>query len=105
MSGIFFNDTMIITDIVEKVNRHPYFFKGRKEKSTFFMDSRYRILERLASLHKTSRAVIRELENWGIKTTPSQFSDAVKGIIRYQKADDICETADKIITKWESERT
>lgn len=67
------------------------------------MDSRYRILERLAFLHKTSRAVIRELENWGIKTTPSQFSDAVKGIIRYRKADDICETADKIITKWESQ--
>lgn len=68
------------------------------------MDSRYRILERLASLHKTSRAVIRELENWGIKTTPSQFSDAVNGVIRYTKADVICETADKIITRWEEER-
>lgn len=92
---------MIITNTGSKVNRYPYFFKEQKGESTFFMDSKYRILERLALLHKTSRAVIRELENWGIKTTPSQFSDAVKGVIKYQKADDICEAADKIITKWE----
>lgn len=68
------------------------------------MGTRFNIKARLANLAKTSKDVIAELEKWGVKTNAAEFSAAINKTFTYKKCDLICETADKIITKWESER-
>lgn len=69
------------------------------------MGTRYNIKARLANLSKRSKDVIAELEKWGVKTNSAEFSAAINRTFNYKKCDLICETADKIITKWENERT
>lgn len=68
------------------------------------MGTRFNIKARLANLAKKNIDVVRELEKWGVYTNPSEFSAAINRIFTYRKCDLICETADKIITKWEEER-
>lgn len=68
------------------------------------MGTRYNIKARLANLSKKNIDVVYELEKWGVYTNSSEFSAAINHIFKYKKCDLICETADKIITKWEEER-
>ena len=68
------------------------------------MGTRFNIKARLANLSKKSNDVIAELKNWGVYTTAPEFSAAINRTFTYKKCDLICETADKIITKWEEER-
>lgn len=68
------------------------------------MGTRYNIKARLANLSKRSKDVIAELEKWGVKTNSAEFSAAINRTFNYKKCDLICETADKIITKWENQK-
>lgn len=68
------------------------------------MGTRFNIKARLANLSKRSKDVIAELEKWGVKTNAAEFSAAINRTFDYKKCDLICETADKIISQWESER-
>lgn len=104
MSDIYFKYTEIIADIKHKVNRYPDFFREKKGESTFFMGTKFNIKARLAFLNKTSRDVIFELNNRGIKITPGEFSAMINKALRTPKANSICELADKIITEWEGQK-
>ena len=68
------------------------------------MGTRYNIKARLANLAKRSKDMVDELEKWGVKTSNAEFSAAINRLADYKKCDLICETADKILTKWEEER-
>lgn len=68
------------------------------------MYTRYNIKARLAALGKKSVDMIAALEDRGIKTDTSEFSKAINRAICYDKCDRICETADKILTEWESKQ-
>ena len=68
------------------------------------MGTRFNIKARLANLSKRNKDMVNELEKWGVKTKEAEFSAAINRHADYKKCDLICETADKILTKWEEER-
>ena len=64
--------------------------------------TRFNIKARLATLGKTSRDVIRELNERGISCSPSFFSTSIN-IGTFPKNIQVCEMANKIISEWEAE--
>lgn len=65
---------------------------------------RYRIKARLAELGKKNVDVIREINLKGLSCSASEFSDAINGRNKSEKADSICEMASKIISEWENDK-
>lgn len=67
------------------------------------MYTRYNIKARIAYLGKKNVDVIKALNERGVKTNPSEFSQAVNGRTSFPKDDMICNTADRILKEWETE--
>lgn len=65
---------------------------------------RYRIKVRLAELGMTSSELIKLLESDGFTVTNSKFSEFISGKRTTPRADVICEAADRILTRIETER-
>lgn len=62
----------------------------------------HQIKSRTAALGLKNIDVIRMLDERGIKTSPSQYSDAVNRRVATPKAYDITSTANEILTELES---
>ena len=62
---------------------------------------RYNIKARLAFLNKRSIDLIKELRKRGIDIYPSDFSAAINSKLNTPKADQVCDTADQILSEWE----
>lgn len=63
--------------------------------------TQFRIKSRLADLNITQVTLLDELKKRGIRTNPSELSNALRGIATYDKASQIVSMSNEIIIEWE----